>query len=335
MAVTPAPTIDLLPDPPLRNQSPDEFNDKADPFLAALPPFGAQLNAAAQATEANAQAAEVAATTAEAAAAVVNSALAVSDFAGFSDSEVTPGTGEQVFATQSGKAWQAGDRVTAISLSHPNVRVRGEADYSGSTLTLDVDEVEGSGGPYDDWLLIASALEPLPPWGEQQVFIPAMAMVSRTTSGPAPGQIETSANKINVATFDFDPSAKEYAQFQIRMPRSWDEGAIRFRPEWSHGSTTTNFGVTWSLRAVAIGDGEAIDAAFGTAGKSTDTGGTTDYAYTGPESGDITVAGTPQPEDWVVFEVYRDVDDAGDTLAVDARLHGITLIFTTDARNDA
>jgi hypothetical protein len=37
----------------------------------------------------------------------------------------------------------------------------------------------------------------------------------------------------------------------------------------------------------------------------------------------------------VVFQVYRDAVNGSDTLAGDARLHGVVVIYTTDAANDA
>jgi hypothetical protein len=118
------------------------------------------------------------------------------------------------------------------------------------------------------------------------------------------------------------------------MPKSWNESTLTFIPVWSHPATTTNFGVAWALSAVAISNDDALDAAFGTSAGSTDTGGTTNDLYHGPESGALTVGGTPAAEDYVNFRIHRSVGDGGDTLAVDARLHGILLLYTNDATND-
>ena len=49
----------------------------------------------------------------------------------------------------------------------------------------------------------------------------------------------------------------------------------------------------------------------------------------------MTVAGSPGAEELVVFEVYRDPADAGDTMAVDAYLIGVKLHYTTSAVNDS
>lgn len=175
----------------------------------------------------------------------------------------------------------------------------------------------------------------IPSIGKQTIWIPAVAMIARTTNGAAAGTAETATNKIMFKTLDYDTTTQEFAQFQIRMPKSWNESTVTFQPVWSHAATTVNFGVVWSVAGVAISDADAGDAAFGTAVTSTDTGGTTNMLYIGPESAAITIAGTPAAQDWVVFQVARVPADGSDNMAIDARLHGITLYYTTDAANDA
>ncbi len=156
-----------------------------------------------------------------------------------------------------------------------------------------------------------------------------------TTNGASIGTVETTTNKVMVKTLDHDASTVEYDQFAVRMPKSWDRGTITAVFVWSHAATATNFGVEWLIRALAIGNGDACDAAFGSWAGIPDTGGTTDALYISDETGAVTVAGSPQSEDWVVFEIAREVTNILDTLAVDARLHGVTLYITTDAENDA
>jgi hypothetical protein len=190
---------------------------------------------------------------------------------------------------------------------------------TSKTLTVDVD-------------LTASAVAQQ---GLQTCFLPAGGMKSRTTNGAASGTVETATNKVMLQTLDFDAATQEYAQFGIWMPASWNESTFTFAAEWSHAATTTNFGVAWSLAAVSIGDGVSFDAARGTAVVVTDTGGNTDYGYPTAVSAAITVAGSPTNRQWVVFEISRVVANAGDTMAIDARLHGIQLFYSTDAATDA
>lgn len=167
------------------------------------------------------------------------------------------------------------------------------------------------------------------------IWVPASAMVSRTTSGAALGSVETATNKVMIRTLDFDTAANEYAQFTVRMPKSWNKSTVSAQVIWSHPATATNFGVVWKIQAVALSDNDAADAAFGTAQSCTDTGGTTDNIYHSPVSSAITIGGSPVEGDFVVFQVYRDVADGEDTLAVDARLHGVLLTYTTNVCTDA
>jgi hypothetical protein len=123
-------------------------------------------------------------------------------------------------------------------------------------------------------------------------------------------------------------------QFEVWFPKSWNLSTVTFQPQWSHAATSTNFGVVWGLAGVVRSDDDAGDVAFGTAQTSTDTGGTTNDIYLGPESAAITIAGTPTAGDTVQFQLNRTVANGSDTMAIDARLHGVRLFFTTNAAND-
>jgi hypothetical protein len=175
-----------------------------------------------------------------------------------------------------------------------------------------------------------------PTIGRQSIWIPAIAMTPRITNGAAPGLVETATNHVMGSTLDFDPNTQQYAQFGIRMPKAWDLGNITFVVEWSHPATSTNFKVAWSLAAVAISRGDAGDAAFGTAVQVNDTGGVTDTFYAAPESAAVTIAGAPAAEDVVIFQLSRVAADAvNDTLAVNARVRGVTVYLNTTKGNDA
>lgn len=171
--------------------------------------------------------------------------------------------------------------------------------------------------------------------GKHSIWIPATAMTARTTAGAAAGSVETTTNKVMLKTFDFDPSTQEFVQFSLAMPKSWNESTVSFMALWSHDATTTNFGVAWSLAGVAFSDDDAMDAAFGTAVVVTDAGGTTNDLYRTAESAAVTIAGSPAELDTVFFQIARVPANAADTMAIDARLHGIVLFITTNAGNDA
>lgn len=172
--------------------------------------------------------------------------------------------------------------------------------------------------------------------GKHAIWVAAGSMSPSASGGCAAlATVATSANRPDIQSLDFDPTTAEYAQFGIVMPKSWNEGTVTFRAHWAHGSTTTNFGVAWSLQAVAVSDDDTIDAAYGTAQTVTDTGGTTSDLYTTAESSAITIAGSPAAEDMVFFRVSRDPSNGSDNMAIDAKLLGITVYITTDADTDA
>lgn len=171
--------------------------------------------------------------------------------------------------------------------------------------------------------------------GKQTIYIPAWAMTTRTTSGAAVGTVETSANKVMIDTYDFDAINTEYVQFKIRMPKSWDGGFFTHTIDWSHASTTTNFGVVWEMAALAVSDGENIDQAFGPGASAADVGGQTNYRYQTTESATFSASNSPTFGDLFIFQICRKPSDASDTLAIDARLWGATIHYTTDKSNDA
>ena len=170
---------------------------------------------------------------------------------------------------------------------------------------------------------------------KQSIWVPAVGMTARVTSGAVPFSSEASANKQMIVGYDFDPSTAKYVQFMVAMPKCWNEGTVTAKFFWRHPSTSTNFGVVWGIQGVALSDGDAIDASFGTAIATTDTGGNTDYTYASPESSAVTIGGGPAEQDMVVFQVYRDASNGSDTLAVNATLLGVMIYITLNTLTDA
>jgi hypothetical protein len=169
----------------------------------------------------------------------------------------------------------------------------------------------------------------------RSLWIPAAGMRPSSTGGCAAlALVATSANQPDVSSLDFDGVTAEYAQFWVRMPKSWDEGTVTAQFYWSHASTTTNFGVRWGLQGVAMSDDDAIAVAYGTAQEVTDTGGTTNDLYVSPATSAITLAGTPAAGDMTAWRVYRDPANGADTMAIDARLMGIAIFYTTNTLDE-
>jgi hypothetical protein len=172
-----------------------------------------------------------------------------------------------------------------------------------------------------------------PSGGKHSIWVPAVAMIPRTTNGAASGTAESSSNKVMIKTLDFDQSTDEFAQFTINMPKSWNEGTVTARFIWSAAGGDGD--VIWGVQGLALGDADTIDTAFGTAVTVTDNDGTTGTLRITAETSAMTIGNTPAEGDAVVFQVYRDADNGSDTFNADARLHGVMLFYTTSAVTDA
>ena len=170
--------------------------------------------------------------------------------------------------------------------------------------------------------------------GTETIYVPASAMYPNTTNGCAAlAQVELTAGRPELKVLDFDKDSDEFAQFTVAFPKSWNGGTVTFRAFWVGLAATT--GIAWGLQAISVGDNAEADAAFGTAVVVTDDsqGDATEVLVTAT-SGALTISGAADDK-MTFFQIFRDVSDANDDMAGDARLVGIQLFFTTDATNDA
>ena len=169
--------------------------------------------------------------------------------------------------------------------------------------------------------------------GKETIWVPTSAMYPNTTSGAEAAQVELS-NGPELKVLDFDKSSDEFAQFAVAFPKSWNAGTVTFQAFFT--ATSTDTGTTaWGLSAVALADNGDLNTAFGTQVVATAKAhsGTSNDLDVANESGAVTIAGSPGDNEYVFFQVSRDV--SADDLDADARLLGIKLFFTTDLANDA
>jgi hypothetical protein len=152
-------------------------------------------------------------------------------------------------------------------------------------------------------------------------------MIPRTTTGCGVNSLEATTNRINYDVLEFDAATIEYAQFIRVLPSNWNAGTITFKPHWTATGGTGS--VVWQLSGRAYSDNDAIDQASGTAQTSTDTLTTQNNIYIGPASSAITLAGSPTAGLPIIFQVSRLATDGSDTLAVDARLLGVHITYTS------
>jgi len=171
--------------------------------------------------------------------------------------------------------------------------------------------------------------------GKHTLWIPAAAMRPTNSNGCASiTDVETTSGRPDLQVLDFDTSADEHAQFQIAMPKSWNESTITFRAFWTSTATDTD-GVAWGLQGVATANDDTVNVAYGTAVVVTDDNiSAAEDCLVTAESSAVTIAGSPSTDELCFFRIFRDVSDANDDMAEDARLIGIQMFITTDAGED-
>ncbi len=161
------------------------------------------------------------------------------------------------------------------------------------------------------------------------IWIPAGSMVSTSTSGAASGTTELPTNDVMLVTKDYDKTQKEYAQATIAMPTNWDTGSITPVYHWTAASGSGT--VQWYSQCLSVGEGDAMDAAFGTAAGVTDTLTTFNDNHRIADTVGIKCSGTAAAQDMIIIQVYR---DTADSLGVDAKLIGVKILYGTDATDD-
>jgi len=170
--------------------------------------------------------------------------------------------------------------------------------------------------------------------GQHTIWVPAAAMEAAVTTAAATSNaVEIGTSLFAARTMDFATGADDFCYFGIQMPKSWDAGTLVCQFVWSATGTTANT-VLWGIAATSLGNDEVLTTAFASPTLATlDTNSTTADDLMVSAEVTLTVGSSPTAEDYVIFEVSRDV--SGDTLAEDARLHGIKIHYTTDTGSDS
>ena len=232
------------------------------------------------------------------------------------------GGNELINLTATGSAVNEITLANAATGNAPTITASGETNVSLNLVPKGTGVLQGNGSA----LKIA---------GKETIWVPAAAMYGPTTNPADAAQVETTAIRPDLKVFDFDASTKQYTQFTIAMPKSWNEGTLTYQVYWSPSTTNTG-NCIFGLQAVACADGDTIDVAYGTAIEVTDAGiGTVEDQQISSESSAMTVAGSPAAGEQTYFQLYRDAADGSDTFTGESRVLGIKLFFTTDAANDA
>ena len=223
--------------------------------------------------------------------------------------------------------------------------ITGPAGPAAATLD-DIGDVDyGSPDPSEGAVLVRRGADwaPEPGVGRQTAWIQAAGMQPTVTDGAGDdisqaglATVELTAGRPNITYLPFDATTKQNAQWSISMPKAWDLGTFIFKVAYSHagGQDSGLDGVAWGLSAVAVSDGETVDVVFGTEVIVTKDASGADIEHITAESAPMTAAGSIAAGDTVYFNLARVVVDGADDLNVDARLHGVTLIYLTTALTD-
>ena len=165
--------------------------------------------------------------------------------------------------------------------------------------------------------------------GTHDIWIPAQAMYPTTTNGAvAATTTEITATRPEIRSLDFDQGSRDYAQFNIAMPKSWNKGTVTAEFYWvPAGSGGVSDGVTWGIQGVALSNDNPHDVVFGTAVTIDDLYIAEEDLHISPTSSAITIAGTPAEGKLVFVRVFRKVADGNDDYADDAELLGVNIQY--------
>jgi len=144
--------------------------------------------------------------------------------------------------------------------------------------------------------------------------------------GAAVQDTETTTNKHNSYYAPFDKDTEEHMEFEHALPSDYDGDVVYATFYWRHAAATA-FYVVLGMEAVAIGNDEALDAAWGSPQTVTDTGGTTGDVYITSNTAAITIGGTPAAGKLARWRAFRKAADGADTLDVDAKLIGVMITY--------
>lgn len=168
--------------------------------------------------------------------------------------------------------------------------------------------------------------------GVQDLFISAAAMWPRTTNPCADlAKTEMATSLFNIQSLDFDQTTQEFCQFQIVLPRKWNNGTVTAVFYWTAAAGSGD--VQWGISGGAYSNDDALTVAFGTAQTVDDTLIATNDLHITSATSAITLAGTPADADFLAFQISR--NPASDTLSGDAKLLGVSIRVTTEAAIDA
>jgi len=200
------------------------------------------------------------------------------------------------------------------------------ADVSGLGAAL-ADKAE-VGHTHDEYALAAHT-HPIIPTIETD-YIDASALLPTEDGGAASGVIATATHGQRYGYRALPGDADASVEITYPMPEAWDRGPIKLKAVWTPGEgASAGEDMTLVAQAVALGDGESLDAAFAAAGVTiADQAQAVGAAHVSPASAGLTVEGAPALGDLIHLRITRDVDAGATPMAADCQLMGIWIQYT-------
>ncbi len=157
------------------------------------------------------------------------------------------------------------------------------------------------------------------------IWIPASALIPKTTSGCGVDSRELLSGN-NYDELLFDPGVNEFAQALYVMPNNYNLETVSARFYWTVSTGITG-SVVWGLQGVALSNSNELSSSMGTPQIVTDTLLSINQMHISDATPAITIAGTPNNNTPIQFQIYRDAINISDNYSSDARLLGIEILY--------
>ncbi|MFH1462409.1 MAG: hypothetical protein ABIG08_01845, partial [bacterium] len=195
--------------------------------------------------------------------------------------------------------------------------------------------VEGEvfvGGNTTDYIKFATSS--IEYWGAAR---PKRSIILTAAGGivPTGGATQTKVDGTNHSYYvlDYTDGVASSTYWHWIMPDSFATGTVDVTIYWE--TATTSGDVVWGIETAGIktNSAEDVDSALGQTSTTTDTA-----QANANDLGSVTISnwanGTWDPEDYIIFRVYRDGTDSGDTMTDDARLVKVKIEYSAKEESD-